>query len=63
MIDAEDTEYTNEPICPHCGQMSYGVDLLTDEDDAVCGRCGESFHCTRNVNITYTTRRIEGDGQ
>ena len=60
-----ETEYTNEAVCPHCGQMLQNTWELfvgdTQMDDAEnfedCERCGKPYMVKRNVNITYTTTK------
>lgn len=51
-------------ICPWCGYVDpdsteWSPDRHGPEGDGEleCGDCGKSFHCSRNVRWTYSTRR------
>lgn len=50
------TEDTNEAVCPHCGYVS-GDSWEMIEGVRECGDCGNEFEMTRNVEVTYTTRK------
>lgn len=55
-----DTEFTQEPICCHCGEVqSDGWEL--SEGEQQCDYCGRLFYLTRDVEVTYTTQPIKGD--
>jgi len=55
---------TNEIVCPHCGyeKSNSWMDFLECAPECdmtvVCGRCREPFVATREVNVTYSTRKI-----
>jgi len=57
-----DTEYTFEPVCPHCGKTerdSWEIDFGDGADgDATitCSSCEKDYSCTRNVNVSYSTK-------
>lgn len=56
-----ETQYTSEPVCPHCGGK-YGdpweIDFsgTSDERDITCGHCESEFIVTRLVTVEYCTR-------
>ncbi|MND76073.1 hypothetical protein D3C80_677100 [compost metagenome] len=53
-----DHEYTHEIICPHCG-IEHGDSWEINEDygDMECMDCGEAFYFSRNVEVTYSTKK------
>ena len=51
-----DTDYTSEVVCPHCGHESRDSWDIS-EGVTECGDCGHEFELTRNVSVTYTTRK------
>lgn len=63
-LDADhDTEYTNNMICPYCGYEdidSWEFDYDVGECD--CPRCGKTFEYTRQVEVTYCTEKVGGEG-
>jgi hypothetical protein len=69
MIDAEreqiNHDYTDEIVCPYCGHVDCDSWEFLDgnEGDSVsdCGKCGKTFHCSRHISITYSTRRFPND--
>lgn len=53
------TDYTNEPICPHCGEangdaweLRLGDGECTDTD---CDHCSEPMTVSAHIEITYST--------
>lgn len=53
-------EYENNIKCPYCNwedgdSWEFGEDYGT----ATCGSCSKEFNVTRNVEVTYSTSRIE----
>jgi hypothetical protein len=55
-----------EPICPHCGhrekdawEINFGPGLDGDAE-VTCNSCGEEYHCSRCVSVSYTTRPLAG---
>jgi transcription elongation factor Elf1 len=55
-----DTQYTKDPICPHCGKSmsdAWELDLGDDELEYDCGHCEEPMMICRNIEITYCTRK------
>ncbi len=60
-----ETEYTSDPICPHCGtaygdawETDFGVGLDGDAD-VTCGHCDKEYHIERCVDVAYTTSEIK----
>ena len=64
--DAEtNTEYERDPVCPHCGykhknacEWNFG-DSMEGENTFECDQCEKEFLCTRNVQVTYSTKKIK----
>ncbi len=55
-----DTLGTDQPICPWCGHEHGPWDWDLNDTEGVesrCDSCGESFVTTRNVTVTYDTRK------
>ncbi len=64
-----DTEWTEEPICPHCFHLH--ADMITSEwgmsGETNCSCCDKPFFYTREITTDeWTTRTIttseEGEG-
>lgn len=51
------TQYTTEPICPHCGHRVRDSWELDEDGTYDCGECGEEFNYTKNITITYSTSK------
>lgn len=53
----EDTEYTDEPICPNCGTIQGDAwEWAQSEDGEIeCGTCDYTIKWSRHVSITYST--------
>lgn len=58
-----ETDYTREITCPYCGHVfsdswevnqSGGMEWDAEVD---CGECDETFIASRNVSVTYSTRK------
>jgi hypothetical protein len=58
-----DTQYQDAPVCPHCGYThkdAWEWDLgpgLEGTSRFDCGECDKEFIVSREVNITYSTRK------
>jgi hypothetical protein len=55
--------YNREPICPYCGNAekdAWDIDFgdMEGEVENDCGKCGETYIITRNIEVTYTTSPI-----
>jgi len=64
-----DTEYTDFPICPHCGHrhrdvwewdFGAGIEGATDKD---CDQCNKPFFVAKFARITYTTKALRTDAE
>jgi len=53
------TNFENEITCPWCGHISTDSWEASDEDDHVCDNCGNEYSHTRDVDVTYSTQKIE----
>lgn len=55
-------EYKSNIICPYCGWVDNDSWEL-DEDDGIneCGSCEKEFNVSREIEISYSTSRIECD--
>ncbi len=58
-----DTEYTPDPICPHCGAKQRDAWEMFDEwDDHVevdCWNCEKSIYIERQVSVEYSTYPVK----
>lgn len=58
-----DTDYTNYPICPHCGKSQpdpWEHELGEDEStEDYCWNCDKKMKITCHVSVTYSTKKIE----
>jgi len=53
-----DHKYTDEVVCPWCGNNFTDSLEFSDEGEIECD-CGKSFDYTRNYTIDYSTTRAE----
>lgn len=59
-IEKIDHKYTDEIVCPYCGyKESDSWEYNHNSDDMECTGCGKKFHYERNIEVTYTTNKIE----
>lgn len=63
-----DTDYTDDIICPYCGHKdrdSWEVDFggMEGDTDVNCGACGEEFHASRSVSVSYSSWKKEEGGR
>lgn len=60
MTDDIDHEFTDEVVCPYCGQTHEGTGVFdgTPANDTTheCDRCGRTFEVTRDFDVYYITR-------
>src|ERR1035437_6197215 len=59
------TAYEREPVCPHCGhehrdawEWDFGTGM-EGEATFECDHCEKEFVCSREVEVTYSTRKVE----
>jgi hypothetical protein len=56
-----DTEYTDVPVCPHCGHKDidwWDCGASRGEDwDACCGACDKVYRVNKMVSVSFTTRK------
>jgi hypothetical protein len=58
-----DTEFTDEPVCPHCGKKDidwWDCDDAKKEEswDSRCGFCGKEYRIVCHKTITFTTSEV-----
>jgi len=54
----DDTSYTNEIICPHCGYVEDVSWEYADNNDRInCPECDNNFNYNRNIEVTYSTNK------
>ena len=67
MTDKIEHDWTDEPVCPHCGAQDIdwwdGTSLRDDGDFEIveCMNCGEEFRQTISVSYSFTTDKISRD--
>ena len=50
---------TNEITCPYCGSVIFDSwEYSQDYDTLECEICGKKFKYNRNIEITYTSEKI-----
>ena len=58
----EEPTFTDEIVCPWCGYEELDSWEAPDHDDeSVCEECGKVFAYEREIEVTYSSRRVEGD--
>lgn len=67
-LNAFDLAWNPEPVCPHCGkkysdawEINFGNDM-EGSTTITCGHCEEDFFVQRNVEVTFTTAKIQPKG-
>ena len=54
-----DTDFTDEPVCPWCGEAQGDAwELFKDASgdvEAECADCGKPIMMTQDVTVTYST--------
>ena len=60
-----DTDYTRQLVCPYCGHVetdSWEIAAGGGDGDVGttnCGECGREYEYTINVDITYSSNKME----
>jgi hypothetical protein len=64
ITDDHDLKYNHNPVCPHCGyehddawEWNFG-DGMEGSIDIECSHCDSLFHVIREVEVTYSTSKI-----
>lgn len=52
-----DHEYTNEIVCPHCGEVFRDSWEFDDEGIYECWECHKPFSWVRTVTVEYSTEK------
>ena len=54
-----DTDYTDKPVCPHCGtEQGDAWEWAATETDATCAECDGEFHVRPDYSVSYTTTKL-----
>lgn len=56
-----DTDFTDEVVCPWCGYEHGDSWEFSDEQRYDCDECKRPFHLSRDIEVTYSTSRIEAE--
>ena len=60
MSEKIEHEYTDEPVCPHCGHVHRdSFEWEEDEGTQECEQCGKAFVYTRVVTVDWCTSKAE----
>lgn len=63
MSDDLDTDCTDNVVCPWCGhEHDCSWEFFDDgheSTEAECGECDKPFTASRDVSVTYSTKRKE----
>ena len=56
-------DYTDEPVCPHCGTEhpvceDWGWNHWNQVEDA-CHECGKPYRATIHYSVSYSTEKLE----
>lgn len=54
-----DHEYTEEIVCPHCGEEFIDSWEFADIGEHTCYECGGKFSHERDVTVTYSTQKTQ----
>ena len=62
-----DTEFTNNIVCPHCGDEngdSWELAMKDGEHEIQdCGSCNEQFEVYCDISISYSTEKLKPKGE
>lgn len=65
MGEQRDTDWTDSPICPHCGHVetdwSDGITPYGDCWDATCNSCGADYRVELTTIQRFTTTKPESE--
>lgn len=57
-----DTKHTRKPVCPYCGHIEnndeWQLKVQYEDTEIDCEECGAEYKCFREVEITYSTKKI-----
>ncbi len=62
-----DTEWTDYPVCPHCGCKDEdwwdGTSMRNDgdTDEFSCGNCEADYAVTLSTSVSFKTKKIEAE--
>lgn len=51
-------DWTDDPVCPHCGHTHSG-EMWSDENEHECHECGKSFLAIRHVLMRWSTEVLK----
>lgn len=61
MSDNIHHEYTNEIVCPYCGEEHGDSWERNDEGMDICQNCGKEFAYSRIITVEYSTEKIDNE--
>lgn len=53
---SDDTDFTDEVVCPHCG-FKYSDSWEMEDGGHTCSDCGNKFELSRDVEVHYSTEK------
>jgi transcription elongation factor Elf1 len=62
--DPIDTSHTENITCPYCGHVDRDSWEWGGESDdgtvgfAICGKCDKQFAVVKDIEVTYSTRKV-----
>jgi DNA-directed RNA polymerase subunit RPC12/RpoP len=54
-----DHEFTNEIVCPNCGHIHTDCFEFPDSGTQKCDSCHKEFSFIREIEVTYSTSKLE----
>ena len=59
MSNEIDHDYTDDPVCPHCGEVHQDAwEWREDDGECDCGKCEKPFFYTRHISVSYSTTKL-----
>lgn len=61
-----DTEFTDAPVCPHCGEEQSEASEVHGHHETArlqCGSCEEMFDSVQRIEVTYSTYAIDHEAE
>jgi DNA-directed RNA polymerase subunit RPC12/RpoP len=58
-LDYLDTLREDKITCPYCGWKDSDSWEMTESGEVECGKCENEFYVEREIDVSYTSRKIE----